>query len=212
MAGSSRGARMYPAPVFAPDNGPGREIVYPGILRPKVVQYTSYDTTDKLQAEGEIVLACPADLVTNSAALHYVLREWGKEQVFSLRRREGEALMLTPAFTRIPSQTVHLFIVRANQRVPLLADDFLRCMEKLIQWLGDRGTPRMHFPILDPERPVYALANWYRVFMVLFAGTNLKVVLHNREYVYILAVNGGEYVICLPQQPLLTLIQLRNVV
>ena len=62
------------------DNGPGREIVYPGNLRPDTVEYISYDTTDFLQAEGHIALTCPADLETNSAALRYVLRECGKEQ------------------------------------------------------------------------------------------------------------------------------------
>ena len=34
------------------DNGPGREIVYPGNLLPDMVEYISYDTTDFLQAEG----------------------------------------------------------------------------------------------------------------------------------------------------------------
>ena len=52
-----------------PDNGPGREIVYPGSLRPNLVEYISYDVTDFLQTEGDIALACPADLETISAAL-----------------------------------------------------------------------------------------------------------------------------------------------
>ena len=61
------------------DNGPGREIVYPGSLRPDVVEYVSYDTTDFLQAEGHIDLARPE---TSSAALRYVPRECGRKQVF----------------------------------------------------------------------------------------------------------------------------------
>ena len=97
------------------DNGPGREIVYPGSLRQNMVEYISYDTTDFLQVEGHIALACPADLVTSSAALRYVLRECCKEQVFSLRPRVGEILTLTPAITNKPTQTIHLLITRANQ-------------------------------------------------------------------------------------------------
>ena len=72
------------------DNGPGRDIVYPGALCPNSVEHVSYDETDFLQAEGDIVLACPADLKTNSAALRYVLRECGIEKVFSLRPKVGE--------------------------------------------------------------------------------------------------------------------------
>ena len=63
------------------DNGPGREIIYPGILHPAPTEHLSYDVTDFLQVEGDMVLACPADLETNSAALRYVLRECGKENV-----------------------------------------------------------------------------------------------------------------------------------
>ena len=62
------------------DNGPGREIVYPGALYPNSAEHVSYDETDFLQAEGDIVLACPADLKTNSAALRYVLRECNIEK------------------------------------------------------------------------------------------------------------------------------------
>ena len=40
-----------------PDNGPGREIVYPGNLRPNLVEYILNETTDFLQAEGHIALA-----------------------------------------------------------------------------------------------------------------------------------------------------------
>ena len=40
-----------PRVSLPPDNGPGREIVYPGSLRPDMVEYKSYDITDFLQAE-----------------------------------------------------------------------------------------------------------------------------------------------------------------
>ena len=79
----------------------------------------------------------------------------------------------------------------ANQRAPLIADDFLLCLRKLVAWLEDRGVSQVHFPILDPERPVYPLANLYRVMMDLFADTNIHVVLHNRVYVSILGIEVG---------------------
>ena len=174
-----------------PDNGPGREIVYPGSLRPDIVEYISCDTTDFLQTGGHISLACPADLETSSAALLYVSRECGREQVFSLRPRVGEILTLTPSITNKPSQTIHLMITRANQRAPLIADDLLLCLKKLISWLEDRGLSQIHFPILDPERPVCSLTNLYQVTTDVFADTNIHVILHNRVYVSILGIEIG---------------------
>ena len=106
--------------------------------------------------------------------------------MFSLLPRVGETLTLTPTITNKPTQTIHLLITRANQRVPLIADDFLLCLRKLIAWLEDREISQMHFPILDPARPVYSLANLYRVMTDLFVDTNIHVVLHNRVYVSIL--------------------------
>ena len=162
------------------DNGPGREIVYPGNLRPDTVEYMSYDTTD-----------FPADLETSLAALRYILRECGKEQLFSLRPQVGEILTLTPTITNKPTQTKHLLITRANQRAPLIADDFLLCLRKLVAWLEDRGISQIHFPILDPERPVYSLTNLYRVMTDFFVDTNIHVVLHNRVYVSIQGIKVG---------------------
>ena len=173
------------------DNGPGREIVYPGNLRPDTVENISYDTTDFLQAEGHIALTCPGDSETSSAALRYILRECGKEQAFPLRPQVREILTLNPTITNKPNQTIHLLITRANQRAPLIADDFLLCLRKLVAWLEDRGNPQIHFPILDPERPVYSLTNLYRVIMDLFVDTNIYVVLHNRVYVSILGIEVG---------------------
>ena len=183
-----------PRVCLPPDNGPGREIVYPGNLRPNIVEYISYDTTDFLQAEGHITLACPADLETSSAALRYELRDCGREQVISLRPRVGgvgEILTLTPSITNKPSQTVHLMITRSNQRAPLIADDLLLCLKKLISWLEDRGITHILFSILDLERPVCSLTILYQVITDLFADTNIHVILHNRVYVSILGIETG---------------------
>ena len=167
------------------DNGPGREILYPGALCPNSDEHVSYDETDFLQAEGDIVLACPADLKTN--ALRYVLRECGMESVFALRPEVGEILTIPPDINPNPSQNVHLLIIRANQRVPLLTDDYLRCMAHLLQRLMDKGSARVHLPILDLERPTFSLVNLYHALANLFEGTGIHVVLHSRVYVSILS-------------------------
>ena len=54
-------AKQGPTPrVFLPpDNGPGREIVYPVNLRPNLVEYILYETTVLLQAKVHIALSCP---------------------------------------------------------------------------------------------------------------------------------------------------------
>ena len=165
------------------DNGLGREIVYPDSLRTNLVEYIFCELNDFRQAAADIASVCPADFVTSSAALRYVLHECGKEQVFSLQQQVGKVLTLTLSKTKKPSQKIHLMIVRANQRAPLIADDFLLCLEKLKHWLGDRGASNIYFPKLDPERPVYSLGKLYQVMTDLFAGTNINVILHNRMYV-----------------------------
>ena len=117
------------------ENGLGREIVYPGALYPNLVDYLSYDVTDFLLAEGDIALACPADLKINSANLRYILRECGKERMFSLRPQVGEVLTIPHKNTDNSKQSIHFLVVQANQRAPLIADDYLRCMAQLIQRL-----------------------------------------------------------------------------
>ena len=170
------------------DNGPGREIVYPGALYPNSAEHVSYDETDFLQVECDIVLACPADLKTNSAALRYVLRECGIESVLSLRPKVGEMLTIPPDVNPNPNQSVHLLIVRANQRAPLLTDDYLRCMTHLIERLLDKGSARVHLPILDPERPTFSLVNLYHALANMFEGTGIHVVSHSRVYMSILSI------------------------
>ena len=164
MAGPGPVQGRTPRISLPPDNGPGREIIYPSSLRPNLVENISYDMTNFLQVEGSIALAHPADLQTSSVALRYVLLECGREQDFSLRPQ------LATSTTNKPSQIIQLMITRANQRAPLVTDNFLLCLEKLIQWLGGRGVSKNNFPILDPERPVYSLSNLYQIMMVCLQG------------------------------------------
>ena len=63
-------------------NDPGRELVYHGAVRPQLVDYVQYANTDFLQTPHHIVLCCPANLETNSAALRYVIREHGADAIF----------------------------------------------------------------------------------------------------------------------------------
>ena len=117
-----------------------------------------------------------------------VLRECGIEDVFALRPKVGEILTIPPDVNLNPNQSIHLLIVRANQRAPLLTDDYLRCMTYLIQRLIDKGSTRVHLPILDPERPAFSLVNLYHTLTNMFEGTGIRVVLHSRAYVSILTI------------------------
>ena len=97
-------------------------------------------------------------------------------------------LTIPPDVNPNPNQSVHLLIVRANQRAPLLTDDYLRCMTHLVQRLMDKGSARVHVPILDPERPIFSLVNLYHALANMFEGTGIHVVLHSRVYVSTLSI------------------------
>ena len=86
---------------------------------------------------------------------------------------------------------IRLMITRANQRASLVADYFLLWLETDSVAGEDRGISTIHFPILDPERPVHSLANLYLVMMDLFAGNNVNVLLHIRVNVSILGIEVG---------------------
>ena len=80
----------------ADENGPGRQIMFLGALGPNLVDYIVYDQTDFLQVQGHVALYCPADLNTNSAALRYILCEYGIENIFQLRPKVGEVPTIFP--------------------------------------------------------------------------------------------------------------------
>ena len=121
-----------PLVCLSSDDETGREIVYLRALYPSLGDYISYDVTDFLQAEGDIALACPVDLETNSATLRYILKECGAECIFSLRPQVGEVLTIPHEITDNSTQSIHLLVFRENQRAPLLTDGYLRCMAQLI--------------------------------------------------------------------------------
>ena len=73
---------------------PGREITYTSALKPQLVDYIQYATTDFLQTPHHIVFCCPANLDTNSAALRYVIRKQGADAIFQLRPEIGNILTL----------------------------------------------------------------------------------------------------------------------
>ena len=102
---------------LADEKGPRRQIVFPGALRPNLVDYIVYDQTDFLQVQGHVAMCCPADLNTNSLALCYILRECGIENIFQLRPQVGEVLTI-PASSFLDNQIVHLLITRPSQRAP----------------------------------------------------------------------------------------------
>ena len=167
----------------ADEKGPGRQIVFPGALRPNLVDYIVYDQPDFLQVQGHVAICCPADLNTNSAALRYILRECGSDKTFQLRPTVGEVLTFPTSLSVMDNQVIHLMITRPYQRSPQITDDFVLCLEHLKASLLSNETLDIHFPIMDPERPLRSLDNFYHSVMDVFAGTDITVFLHDRVYV-----------------------------
>ena len=172
----------------ADEKGPGRQIVFAGALRPNLVHYIVYDQTDFLQVEGHVAICCPADLNTNSAALRYILRECGSDKIFQLRPTVGEVLTLPSSLSLMDNQVIHLMITRPSQRSPQITDDFFLCLEHLKASLLSNELPDIHFPIMDPERPLRSLDNFYHSVMDVFAGTDITVFLHDHVYVSIASI------------------------
>ena len=83
-------------------------------------------------------------------------------------------------------------ITRPSQRSPQITDDFFLCLEHLKALestsLLSNETPDIHFPIVDPERPLRSLDNIYHSVMDVFAGTDITVFLHDRVYVSIASI------------------------
>ena len=132
-------------------------------------------------------MCCPADLNTNSAALRYILRECGIDNIFPLRPKVGEVLTI-PASSFLDNEIVHLLITRPSQRAPQITDDLFLCLKHLKVFLLSIETPDIHFPIVDPERPPHSLDNFYHSVIVVFAGTGITVILHDRVYVSIASI------------------------
>ena len=172
----------------ADEKGPGRQIVFPGALRPKLVDYIVYDQTDFLQVQGHVAICCPAVLNTNSAALRYILRECGSDKIFQLRPTVGEVLTIPSSLSFMDNQVIHLMITRPSQRSPQVTDDFFLCLEHLKASLLSNEAPDIHFPIVDPERPLRSLDNFYHSVMDVFAGTDITVFPHDRVYVSIASI------------------------
>ena len=181
-------SRLPNAGSEALSNDPGRELIYHGTVRPQLVDYVQYANTDFLQAPNHIVLCCPVNLETNSVALRYVIREHGADAIFQLRPEIGNILTLPTSLIHGRPQTIHLLITRATPRCPMLADTLFACLEHLKTLLERLEAIEVHFAIIDPERPIPNLFDFYACLMDTFADTLLSVVLHDRIYVSIASV------------------------
>ena len=85
-------------------------------------------------------------------------------------------------------QTIHRLITRATLRCPMLADTLFACLEHLKTLLERLEATEVHFAIIDPERPIRNLFDFYACLMDTFANKPLSVVLHDRIYVSIASV------------------------
>ena len=169
-------------------NDPGRELLYHGAARPQLADYVHYANTDFLQAPHHIVLCCPANLETTSAALRYIIREHGADTIFQLRQEVGNILTLPTSLTDGQLQTIHLLVTQATPRCPMLADTLFACLEHLKTLLERLEAIEVHFGIINDEGPIRNLFDFYACLMDTFADTPLSVVLHDRIYVSIATV------------------------
>ena len=164
------------------------ELIYHGAVRRQLVDYVQYANTDFLQAPHHIVLCCPANLENNSAALRYVIREHGADTIFQLRPEIGNILTLPTSLIDGQPQTIHLLITRATPRCTMLADSLFVWLEHLKTLLERLEAIEVHNALIDPERPIRNLFDFYACLMETFADTPLSVVLHDRVYVSIASV------------------------
>ena len=70
----------------------------------------------------------------------------------------------------------------------MTADILFSCLEHLKITVLEHDASEVHFSIIDPERPLRNLHDFYTCLMDLFADTALSVVLRDRTYVSIASV------------------------
>ena len=63
-------------------------------IRPNHLSWFTYDSTDKLQAPGIVVMCFLTDPISPSAMTRYVIREYRQEQILKQTPALGEALHL----------------------------------------------------------------------------------------------------------------------
>ena len=67
----------------------------------------------------------------------------------------------------------------------MTAANLLSCLEHIKITMLEHNASEVHFSIIDPERPLRNLYDFFTCLMVLLADTALSVVLHDRTYVSI---------------------------
>ena len=66
-------------------------------------------------AEGDIVIAIPADMNPKSAMANTIVREFGRDELFKLRPQVGQVLIVR----RNTQSCVHLLCTRASNQSPI---------------------------------------------------------------------------------------------
>ena len=77
-------------------------------------------------------------------------------------------------------QVIHPLIACPSRRAPQFTDDFFLSWKHLKASSLFDETPEVHFPIVDPERPLHTLDNFDHGFMDFFEGTVITVILQDR--------------------------------
>ena len=184
---------LTPRPTDDQSRTTGKWLITQPKTRPNYLPWISYDNTDILQAPGTVILCCPADLLSYSATIRYVIREYGQENIFRLRPSVGTAIRLTRSPTAPWNNEIFLLCTRASTKHPLLHEVLHACLTNLITQLHRNHITRIHLPIYDPERSMNLLPAWYATLRDHFADHNITIILHDRVYVTIASITSANF-------------------
>ena len=184
---------LAPRPTDDQSNTTGKWLITQPKTRPNYLPWITYDNTDILQAPGAVILCCPADLLSYSATIRYVIREYGQENIFRLRPSVGTAIRLVRSPTAPWNNEIFLLCTRASNKHPLLHEVLHACLTNLITQLHRNHITRIHLPIYDPERSMNLLPAWYATLRDHFADHNIAIILHDRVYVTIASITSANF-------------------
>ena len=129
-------------------------------FKPNYLPWITYAETDILQARGTVVICCPVDLLSYSAMVRYVIKEYGQEKIFKLRPAVGKAIHLAKSPNAPRNNSMFLLFTRISNKHPILHDVLHLCLIDLVQKLTQAKVTRIHLPIFDPERSINVLPTW----------------------------------------------------
>ena len=111
-------------------------------VKPNYLPGITYDETDTLQAPGTVVICCPADFLSYSAMVRYVIRDYGQEETFRLRPAVGKTIHLDKSPDAPWNNDMFLLFTRASNKHSILHDVLHLCL----MGSGPEARASPHYP------------------------------------------------------------------